>query len=391
MSLLWLLSACIFGVNPGALSTHDLYADDGETKESKARFEFAVIGDTRGQGPEDRATGRVPTAGAEAAIVADVSAQVEDGLDMVLLLGNMVARSSTANWRAFAKDWQPVLSGSELSETGAARVRVSPVAGASDRLGDYRLRGWGASFPNAGAEIGYNRVASWYAYDVVVMGKTWRFLVLDSDKAHLGSRWQEQLTWVAEAGKGDFAGILIFMNQPRHTLALKQSANPDDGPAELIAAVEDVARLNMIKAVFAADTGANEVFLPFGRMGELYVNANSGAPAASLARWRYARADGEEDLRLEPLYDLALLRQFDAWASAMGFPETVVDRAKARGSYEGFTGELDAKSFPNQGWWGVTLVGERLRVRYRTADPTGAFQEAYHADYDPKEGWKTGS
>lgn len=384
-----MLSACFIGVNPGALSTHDLYADDGETRESKTRFEFGVIGDTRGPGPADRATGRVATAEAEAAIVADVSAQVEDGLDMVVMLGNYVARSSTTNWRGFARDWLAVLSGSELSETGASRVRVTPVAGESDRIGDYRLKGWGATFPNAGADIGYNRVGSWYAFDVVVMGETWRFLVLDSDKEHLGSRWNEQMAWVASAAAGDYAGILVFMNQPVHTLALKQRANPGNGPKELLGAVEDVARLNLVKAVFAANTGANEAFLPYGKMGELYVNANSGAPAASLARWRYATEQGEADLKLEPLYDLALLREFDAWAAAREFPATVVDRAKARGSYEGFTGEFDAKHFPNQGWWAVSVVGTDLRVQFRSQDPTGAFKVVWTAAYDPKDGWST--
>lgn len=388
-----LLSGCIIGINPKAIPTQELYADDGEVRAFTGAVSFAVVGDTRDASPGDRALGREPVPGAEAAVAADVSRAIEkEGLSFVALTGNMVAGSSTASWKQFNHDWLPVLASSELSETGAARVRSIPVLGVDDRDGDERLKGYSAAFPGVGADIGYGRVASWYRFDLVTKGKIWRVITLDSDKAELGSRWNEQLAWIPKALEDHkYTGVIVLMNQPLVTLALKHTSNEGGGPKELLAAVDDVVPMGAVKAVFAGESGANEIFLPTGRFGELYVNACSGAPVSSLARWGKAPEAGFDDLKLETLYDLALLKAFDNWAALKGFPETVVDRAKARGSYAGFVGEFDAHAFPVTGWYDVTLAGEQMTVTFRAVGPDGTLADLYSIHLDGKDGWKIGS
>lgn len=376
---------------PAPMPTHDLYADDGEVKSAAGSLTFAVVGDTRDGSPIDRATGRVPSPGVEAAIAADISASVDrEGLAYLVLLGNLVAGSGNANWKGFAKDWHSVLKGSELSE-GGTRVPAVPVAGTQDRAGDEWLKGFGGAFPGVGADIGFNRVGSWYRFDVTVGGKVWRMLVLDSNKAALGSRWEEQIAWIPKACEGKYEGMLVFMNQPMITLGLKQPSNEGEGPGELLEAVEAATRIGMVKAVFSANAGTNEVFLPHGKLGELYVNANSGAPASTQARWGHAEAGGVADIQLEPMFDLALLREFDRWASAKAFPEPVIDRAKARGSYEGFVAEYDAKAFPVQGWWEVRILGEEVAVTFRSQGPDSTFRDVYTVNYGGKSGWRIGN
>lgn len=385
-----LLLASLLAAAPAPMPTHDLYADDGDVRKAGNSFTLAVVGDSRAGSPVDRALGRVPVAGAEEAIVADIASAVDgDGVAAVALLGNMVAGSSAGNWRGFAKDWHSVLKGSELSE-GGTRVPVVPVAGTQDRSGDEWLKGWGGAFPNAGADIGFNRVGTWYHFDVEVADQTWRILVLDSDRVALGSRWQEQLEWIPTVARGDFDSMLVMMNQPLITLGVKQVSNENEGPKELLATLEDATKIGVVKAVFAANAGTNEVFLPNGRFGELYVNANSGAPSADQARWGKAEAAGVDAIQLEPIFDLALLKEFDKWASTREFAETVIDHAKARGSYEGFVGEYEARAFPVQGWWSVRLLGAELAVTFRAWGVDGSFRDIYTVNHTKKDGWKIG-
>lgn len=386
--MIFLLTGCI-GLNVNAVPTQDIYADDGEVRESKGRVEFAVVGGVRPAIPGEQAKGRVVTPDAEAAIVRDISASVQDeSVDFVVLLGNLVTSSSTAEWKSFSKDWSLVLSGSELPETGTLRTRTVPVAGASDRAGDDRLMGFGAAFPGVGASIGYNRVASWYAFDLDVGKATWRMLVLDSDKASLGSRWEEQMAWIPKALDGDYAGLLVFMHDARWTLAKNQPSDKDGAPSDLLAAVDDATKIGALKAVFSASSNTSEVFLPGGRFGELYVVAGGGgAPADTLRRWGRV---GQEDLKLEPIFDLALLKEFDKWIEPRGISEALQDKAKGDGDWKGFDAEIDAAAMPVQGWWNVSLVGESMEVAFRMLGADGAPKTVYVANYDKKEGWKTG-
>lgn len=380
-----------------ALPTQDLFATDGSIKSSVGAMHFAVVGDTRPAIPGDKVLGRASIEGAEEAIVADISANVDAlRLKFAVLLGNMVAGSTTGEWKTFTRNWMPALAGSEISETGGSRIKSVPVCGVTDRIGDEWLTGFGAAFPGVGANIGANRVASWYRYDVAADGKTWRFIVLDADKATLGSRWDEQVSWIEGALKGRYDHVLVFMNRPKITLAKGASDNDGGGPVELLDTVEQSTDLNAIVAVFSGNSGTNEIFLPGGRLGEAYINVSSGAPAATLARWRT-----NPELKLESIFDLQLIKSFDRTVEALGLAETVIDHAKARGSYEGFVGEYESRGFPIAGWWNVSVAGDTLGLDFRMWDPAaGRGDEAdgaswmtsiYQAGWTSKDGWKTGS
>jgi hypothetical protein len=385
-----LLLACV-GLNVRAVPNQDLYQDDGQGAEFGQPLSFAVVGDVRPAMPgEERKRAVWPKAGE--GVMRDISARVQEGkVRFVVLLGDLVRGSATAEWKGFSNAWSPLLSGTELPEDGASRVRSVPVAGNHERVGDPYLKGFGAAFQGVGADIGYNRIASWYAFDQTVKGTTWRFLVLDSNKATLGSRWAEQLAWIPKALDGDFDALLVFMHHPLVTLGTGHPGNEDNAPRELLATVEDATKIGALKAVFASHAHTNEVFL-FNRLSELYINAGGGgAPADDLARWGHAAEAGIADIKLETTYDFALLREFDRWNAQEGFPAAVVDHARAQGEFKGFVGELDAHRFPLFGWWNVTLDGPSAEVGFRMLGPDQATaRTVYVAQYDAKLGWKIG-
>lgn len=389
--LFFALSACI-GLNPKAVPFQDLYADDGEEKRYDERVRFAVIGETRPMLPNEAGQGRVPVPGATEAFVADIAGAVKtDDLKFTVFMGNMVNASTTGDWKAFSKDWGQLVSGAELNESGNLRVRSLAVPGDRDRVGDDKLSGFGAAFPGIGKDIGVGRVASWYTVDHRVDGVSWRFFVVDSNKTALGSRWEEQLAWLAEAAKGDYSHAIVFTHHPRMTLAKGAESNPEGAVTELIETIEDQAKLGAIKAVFAGHSLSNEVYLPTGRFGEIYVNAGtSGGPAALLARWGHAAAGGFEDLKLEPIFDLTLMKQFELWAEKKAFSESVQEHARAEGSWAGFPGEFDPRYFPISGWWELSLDGPDMQIAFHMLQFDDTVKQVWIADYTPKEGWKTG-
>lgn len=382
------LVGCI-GLNVKAVPTQDIYADNGELKKADGRVEFAVVGDMRPAIPGEQARGRVVTPKAEEAIVADISSSVQsDGVDFVVLMGNMVGASTTGDWKGFSTRWSKLLSGSELPETGTMRTRTIPVAGSSDRAGDERLAGFGAAFPGVGVDIGFNRVASWYMFDVQSDDTTWRLLVLDSDKATLGSRWDEQMAWIPKALDGDYDNLLVFMHHPRWTNAKGISSDEGQGPSELLEAVDDATRIGALKGVFSGHSHTNEVYLPGGKFGEIFVVAGGGgAPADTLKRWGRV---GEQDLKLEPIYDLALMKEFGKWAEAKAVPEALIEKARGEGSWSGFDAEIDPAAMPVQGWWNVVLDGETMELSFRMVGADDALKTLYTVNFAPKQGWKTG-
>ncbi len=386
--LLALLFACAT-VNPSLLPTHDLLADDGGEIAPGGPVQLAIVGDMRPTIGADAAKGRVNTPYTEARIVGDISTYVQRGdVDGVVLLGDLVPYSSTRTWKHFAQDWSSLLSGSEFPQPGVLRTRTLPVAGNHDRIGDGRLVGFGASFPGVGQEIGFGRVASWQASDVVTKKRRWRLLLLDSDKSALGTRWEEQLRWLDGALEGEYDGVLVFMHHPRYTLARGQTADWNKAPSELLQHVEDGTKLGMIKAVFAGHAHTTEVFLPSGPLGEIYVTAGGGgSPADSLPRRGVVEG---KDLALAPSYDLALQKAVDRWSEAGKLPQALVDKAQGSGAWQDFIGEYDVKGMPVQGWMQLELDGPDLALTFRMIGPDGALADAWAATWDPKSGWMTG-
>lgn len=395
MLLLSGLFGCI-GLNLSRIPNQDLYADDGQRHEAAYPLHFAVVGDVRPAVPGERAK-RAVTPDTTAAVVADISDAVNAGgneaIRFVALLGDLVRTSSTWQWRSFSRDWSAVLAGTELPESGALRVRTVPVAGNHDRVYDNRLRGFGAAFQGVGADIGYGRVATWYSFDEEVLGYTWRFLVVDSDKEALGSRWNEQLRWLEQTTGEDteYDALIVLMHHPLVTLATNMESNEGGGPRELLGLIEDHSRISALRMVFAGHSHTNEVFLPNGTLGELYLNAGGGgSPADSLRRWGPADAAGFKDVQLEPIFDLALIKEFGRWAETRAFPQNIIDKARGDGSYEGFTAEYDAGYFPIQGWWDIGLGKGDASLSFRMRGEDGELQDRYVIQYTLKDGWKSG-
>lgn len=376
------------------IPTQDIFIDDGETRSYPQLVEFAFVGGTRDGLPEEKASKRVSTAKAQAQIAADISNGVQEGrVGFVMLGGDIVTASSVAGWKAFTRDWVEVLSGSEPPEGGRLRTRVVPVAGAREAAGDDRYFGFGAAFPGVGADIGYNRVGTWYHFDFEVAGHTWRFLVVDSNKSSLGSRWDEQTAYIEKvAAEEEYDSLLLFMHHPLITLAPGQVSNEGEAPEELLQLVDGNSKVGALKAVFAGAPHATEVFLPRGKFGEIYINGGGGgAPADNTVRWGHADAAGFSDIKLETTFDFALLREFEKQAEARACSPTAMEHAKSEGSWKGFPGEYEASCMPTQGWWDVSLAGERLSLSFRIVQPDGTLRSIYTADYSGKKsGWTIG-
>jgi hypothetical protein len=383
-----LLLACAT-VNVAKVPTQDLWLDDGQEFVERGAVQLALVGDMRPAMSADAAKSRVPTPDTAGRVALDISEAVQRGdVDAVVLLGDMVPFSTTRNWQGFTRTWSPLLAGSEPPEPGRMRVRTLPVAGNHDRYGDKNLVGFGAAFPGVGQDIGYGRVASWWYTDIVTRGTRWRLLALDSDKDAMGTRWQEQEKWLLEALKGDYDQLVVLMHHPRWTLASHQVADEHDAPSELLATIEDVTEIGQLVAVFAGHAHTNEVYLPGGPLGELYVVAGGGgSPADSLPRWGVA--DGA-DLKLEPIFDKAVGKAFERWSETRKVSQELQDKATGAGAWAGYTATYDARAMPIQGWWRMELDGKELGLTFRMMEPDGALKDVYAAQHDPREGWKIG-
>lgn len=419
MRVRWLLGLLVLPIGnarAARIQGHALYADDGAKVETTEPVHFAVVGNVRPALPLDKAAGRTGPAMPDA-VVKDIAAHKE--LDAVVLLGDVVTSGSIQAWRAFDRRFAGLLQKVKVTKApppapeehldlqgvvtvgapppeptvtaiGDGRPAV-PVAGDREARGDPRFKNWNAAFPNIGRFIGYNRVASWYRFDVVSTSSggqrfIWRFVVLDSGKARLGSRWKEQLNWIPTAVAGDYDAMVLLMHDSVIDLAGKKlEMNPDGAPAELVSAVDDAIGMLKLRAVFTAGHDASEAFLPDGPYGELYVVAGGGgAPTEDLRRWGpLDQAGRDQDIHLESSFDLALLDAVDRWNRIAPLPESVLDEAKAMGSFKGFTGTYDGTQIPTTGWWKVSLDGPRMDVDFYLRRPAdGKFEHIYRATLD---------
>ena len=382
------LAAC--AVDPHKVADHTIYADEEERLTHDGALRFAVVGNLREKVPvQDALAKRAAHDGVTEALVNDLRDNVDrKGLDFVALMGDSVRWSDTKTWKGFDLLWREVLDGESIPTTEGYRIPAMPVAGDHEYLGDNKLTAMEGAFPGVGVDIGYARVASWYHFDVRVEDTIWRFVVLDSNKKKLGSRWNEQLYWLPRACEGKYHNMVIFMHHPVVTLA--GESDKDGAPSELLETIEDNINPAKIKAIFSGDPSSSEVLLPSGNLGAaMFTAGGGGAPADLTERWGNRVDLGYGDVQLEPLYDLKLQSRFDEAAEAQGFPEGVIDRAKGSGSWEGFTAAYDPKYFPLYGWFKVEITGEDLNVTFQSYDGEG-FDTIYRIDLE-EDRWRAGS
>ncbi len=376
----------------GPVEPHQLYADDNQVLESEDVVRFAVVGNSRDGIPwGDRGKGLSRHKDAGARVAADLEKQVIGGkLDFVVLLGDEVRWSTASEWSRFGVRHAESLDSTHLPTGEHARVPSLVVAGDRDFVLDGSLARLEDSFPGLGAEIGFNRVASWYTFDLKAGEHTWRFMTLDSNKDAMGSRWDEQDAWIPRAANGDYDHLLMFMHHPRLTLAVGEEMNKDNVPRGLIDAVEQHTGILKLRTVFAGGSHTSEVFLPEGVIGTAYVVAGGGGEVASdLERWGDGSPAGYEDIQLEPLFDLALQNLLVERGERSEVPQKAVDRARAEGEWEGFTAAYDAGVMPLSGYWIVELEDGAIRMRWRNVNEEGEGTEPYRLSYVRGPGWKS--
>jgi len=391
IALLFVFTAPACGLQPKNIPSHRIVGSDNSEIEAVNDVRFGVLGNTRTTIPIlDSGKDATRQEKASGQIIGDLMWQSQQGaLDFVVLLGDMVRFSRDSEWSAFDAQWRDLLDGESVPEMQGRRIPTMPVAGDREAVLDERLQGFGGAFPGVGASIGFNRVASWYHIDQKIGQAKWRFLVVDTNKDGLGSRWREQLFWLPQAASGDYDHLIVFMHDSRITLTSDGEMNPDGVPQELIELIEQHAGLMKLRVVFSAGGHSSEIYLPEGRLGTAYVGAGGGGPkAATLRRWGDGTRAGMEAIQLEPRFDLALQ---GVLARREGLSQSVMDEARAEGDWDGFIGRYNSKHFPLSGYWLVDIQNDTLRLGFRLVGPTGALEEIYSLSYRSKEGWSASS
>jgi hypothetical protein len=376
LATLTLLTVSSFGcgLKQGELASHRVLSPHAGEIVQDSGVWFAMVGNTRESIPLLDSVGeRVINSTASAQITSDLIWRSHQGeFDFVVHLGDMVRRSTNGEWSTFTRRYRDLLDGSTLPEIEGRRIPVVPVAGEGEFAGDPHLSAFGSVFPTAGADIGFNRVASWGYFDVETAGSVWRFLTLDSNKNQLGSRWDEQLRWLPEALHGDYDSMIILTHDSRVTLAVDGESNPEEALSELLEIVDYQSGVFKLKAVMSAGAFTSEVFLPDGRLGVAYINAGaSGAVAESINRWGDGIAAGFGQIQLEPMFDIALQAEFDTRGEEAGWDESVYDRSRGEGAWDGFTASYISEYLPTFGYWLVNLEGSAMTATFQILGTNG--------------------
>lgn len=376
-SLLGLCALPARALDPAKVAPHAIFAEDGARVEFPGPVSFAVVGNTAGKGQAE-------------GVVGSIAARASS-LSFVALLGGQVPASKPGPWKAFDAAFSSLLATPGVEAQG--KLPAMPVAGAGEGSGDPTYQGWGAAFPGVGADIGLNRVASWYAFDLVSGETTWRVFVLDAGRSRIGSRWNEQLAWLeSAASEGDFDGALVFMHDAPYSLA---GANPDGARAEAPGALLDALDAHIdetrLKAVFFAGPAVTQVLTPDNEYGALQVGAGGGgAPVQDL--WREAPDPKEgtrEPLTLETSFDATIVLALNRWSEAVALDDKLVDAARGKGDFEGRPRRVSAKAVPTWGWYEVTVDGPALAIRLHLYQPDGSFAPTWKATSEIGQPWAT--
>jgi len=379
-ALLSLLTVCGLsagcGLDPAKIAPHALLQDDGGKAVFPGAVRFAVVGNTAGdEMTED--------------VLASIQAS-KDGtppLSFLALAGGLVPSSSNAGWKAMNEAFSDLLA----PAGGGSGLPALPAAGDGEGRGDPNYAGMAAAFPGFGADIGLNRVASWYSVDLVSAEVTWRVFVLDAAKSRLGSRWNEELGWLKTASEGDYDGAIVLLYAPTWSLAgPAPTGTIAEAPGELldtlVAQIDDT----KVKAVFYGGDPASQVVAPEGEWGTLHVGAGGGGSALA-DLWREAPDPpaGEDPLTLEPGFDGTLVAALNAWSSATDMNPKLVDMARGRADFEGAPRRVSAEAVPTWGWWEVTVDGPALDLRLHLYQPDGTLAPSWHGSTKLNEAWKT--
>jgi hypothetical protein len=381
---------------PDKVANHPILAKDGETLRAAEPLVFALIGNTRGPVPgADLAAGMSIHKEIRAQIVADIAekATAPDGPALVWMLGDHVRKgSATADWKAMDKHLGLILDGAKAPKGEASkRLRAVPVAGDHEGEADQRYFGFGDAFPTVGTDIGFGRVATWYHFDLQSKDKTWRFMVVDPRREALGSRWTEQMGWVDRTlEEPQFDYLVVVMHDPVFDLGGRQpDMNRGGGSLDLLEEIEDRIGVQRLRAVVSAGHHTNQVLIPDGPRGAVHLGVGGAGPVQdNLMRWAAADAAGRAaEVNLEPLFDLAVLEQLDRWHRDHGLSDTVLDEAKARGQFDGFTGAYNARQFPVAGWWTMRVDGGVMVLDFHYRKLDGSFANIYRLQHQPAVGW----
>jgi len=353
-------------------------AVDGGSIAIDSTLSFGVVGNTVPGSVGSVTNPDLPST----SIIADIAhaAKSDAGLGFVLHLGDGVRVGKPIEWNRFQRQMQPL-----------GDLPMMMVAGDGEARLDARYQNLETVFPDGGAEIGFNRVGSWSHFDLVSAGITWRVMILDTGKAHLGSRWNEQLNWIKRAVQGEYQGLLVFMHDPVIDLAGPElDMNPNGAPFELIEQIEETTAMAKLPLLVSAGHHASQIFMPDGRFGTMHVGAGGGgAPGEDLRRWGPAdQAGRNEDVQLTPGFDLALMDGLTEVNSGTPLPQVVLDEARASGSFEGFTGMYRAEHYPVLGWWRISVHGAGLGVSFRQLMPSGEMVDRFAATFDEEHGWR---
>ncbi len=357
---------------------HPQCADNSAVIEAD-KYYLAVVGNTRSQKRSDAAAGRVSYS--EETTPALLTNIKNKSPSCVAFVGDFTRSGHKKEWSRFQAE--------QLSHLG--NIPVLPVAGDLEALKDSKYLNFKANFPNFGTDIGYNRVSSWYFYDVKMEGTTWRFMVLDANKKLLKSKWKEQLSWIDETMQGEFDALFVFMHLPYYNLAgSSPKMNPEGNPKELIEYIEDSMMDVKLRAVFFGGEHSNQAILPQGNFGTAYIGVGGGgAPADDLYLWQSGEAfDILDRVSLETVFREKLLSEVERWNSQSPLSTTTLNKAFNTGSYEKFPGLIEGNAYPVQGWWSLELEGKKSEITYYHYYQNGSIAPVYRLEYSEKRGWK---